>query len=247
MSASKPNEALVAVTACRLRLQRLRRRCERGLRTLPPDRRELRSGLARLESRSVPRIRDETRERRRRQILESAWRCFADNGFHATSMDDVIAATGMSASSIYRYITGKDELIASAIDESIRVIGELLDAQLATEPVPSPTDTLSALIREGRGDAEVPRSRMAIQAWAEGLRNPSMAAQFATFHHRTREQLTELAYRWRDAGYLPPGADPDGYAYVLSILMPGLLVNNELVGDVDVSRLVGGMAIAPPA
>ncbi|HEX3781251.1 MAG TPA: TetR family transcriptional regulator, partial [Pseudonocardiaceae bacterium] len=35
---------------------------------------------------------------RRRQILTCAWTCFSRNGFHATSMDDIIAATGMSAS-----------------------------------------------------------------------------------------------------------------------------------------------------
>jgi AcrR family transcriptional regulator len=189
----------------------------------------------------VPRIREETREKRRRWILESAWRCFADNGFHATSMDDVIAATGMSASSVYRYVSGKDELIASAGDESIRVIEGLLDSQLAAAPVPSPTETLAALLREGRGDPDVPRSRMAIQAWAEGLRNPAMAQQFAAFHRRTRAQLTELAYRWREAGYLPEAADPETYAYVLSMLMPGLLLNNELTGDVDIARLVGGL------
>jgi AcrR family transcriptional regulator len=194
----------------------------------------------------VPRIKEETRERRRRRILESAWRCFAENGFHATSMDDVIAATGMSASSVYRYISGKDELIASAIDESIRVIEGLLDAQLSTDPVPSPAETLRALVREGRGDANVPRSRMAIQAWAEALRNPALAKQFATFHRRLREQFTELAHRWRESGFLAPDADPEAYAYVLSILIPGLLVNHELVGEVDISRLVDGMVSAPP-
>ena len=193
----------------------------------------------------MPRIRDETREERRRWILESAWRCFADNGFHATSMDDIIAATGMSASSVYRYVSGKDELITSAGDESTRVIERLLDRQLAADPVPSPADTMCALLQEGRGDAAVPRSRIVIQAWAEGLRNPAMASQFAAFHRRTREQLTELAYRWRQSGHLPPDADPDTYAYVLSTLMPGILVNNELVGEVDIPRLVGGLTTVP--
>jgi AcrR family transcriptional regulator len=156
-------------------------------------------------------------------------------------MDDVIAASGMSASSVYRYVSGKDELIASAVDESIRVIERLLDSQLAADPVPSPTETLAGLLREGRGNPDVPRSRMAIQAWAEGLRNPAMARQFAAFHHRTCARLTELAYRWREAGYLPEAADPETYAYVLSILMPGILLNNELVGDVDIARLVDGL------
>jgi hypothetical protein len=50
----------------------------------------------------MPRVSDKTREQRRQHILTSAWRCFSRDGFHATSIEDVIAATGMSSSAVYR-------------------------------------------------------------------------------------------------------------------------------------------------
>jgi len=48
----------------------------------------------------MPRLSDTTRAQRRQHILTSAWGCFSRDGFHATSMDDIIAATGMSSSAV---------------------------------------------------------------------------------------------------------------------------------------------------
>jgi hypothetical protein len=46
----------------------------------------------------MPRLSDTTRAQRRQHILTSAWGCISRDGFHVTSMDDIIAATGMSSS-----------------------------------------------------------------------------------------------------------------------------------------------------
>ena len=64
----------------------------------------------------MPRLSDKTREQRRQHILTSAWRCFSRDGFHATLIEDVIAATGISSSAVYRYLRNKEEIIrASAL------------------------------------------------------------------------------------------------------------------------------------
>ncbi|NED82480.1 helix-turn-helix transcriptional regulator, partial [Streptomyces sp. SID11233] len=57
----------------------------------------------------MPRLSEDTRARRREHILRSAWACFSRDGFHAASMDDVIAATGVSSSAVYRYFRSKEE------------------------------------------------------------------------------------------------------------------------------------------
>jgi AcrR family transcriptional regulator len=63
----------------------------------------------------TPWLSDKTREQRRQHILTSAWRCFSRDGFHATSLEDVIAATGMSFGAVYRYFRGKEIIRASAL------------------------------------------------------------------------------------------------------------------------------------
>ena len=127
----------------------------------------------------MPRLSTETREQRRRHVLVSAWRCFARDGFHATSMDDVIAATGMSSSAVYRYFRSKEELVAAASQESLAQLRELFDRLLAQQPAPTPAATITALVgqlTQRSEHADYDLSKIAIHAWAESLRRPELAA-----------------------------------------------------------------------
>ena len=49
---------------------------------------------------AMPKISDERRAARRMQILEAAWTCFQRQGLHATTMDDIIRAAGLSAGAV---------------------------------------------------------------------------------------------------------------------------------------------------
>jgi len=58
----------------------------------------------------MPKVSDEHLANRKQQILDAAANCFARNGFHRTSMQDIVRESGLSAGLIYRYFTGKDDL-----------------------------------------------------------------------------------------------------------------------------------------
>jgi AcrR family transcriptional regulator len=134
----------------------------------------------------VPRITEQRRAMRRRQILTCAWTCFSRNGFHATSMDDIIAATGTSASGVYRYFSSKEELIEAAGEESMAVFRALFDRLRATEPVPDVASTIAALAEPVGGDEEYDLSRVAIQAWSEALRRPQLRERVGEFYREMR-------------------------------------------------------------
>jgi AcrR family transcriptional regulator len=157
-------------------------------------------------------------------------------------MDDVIAETGMSPSSVYRYVSGKDELIATAIEESINAVVGLMEQLLATDPLPSPAETLRHLLEASDTNSGLSR-RLAISAWAEALRDPTAADLYVEFQRQGRHQLTTLAQRWREGGHLPADMDPSSYAYLLSTLLPGLVLSRELVGKTDFNKLIGGLSL----
>jgi AcrR family transcriptional regulator len=193
----------------------------------------------------MPRLSDELREKRKRHILTSAWGCFSRNGFHATSMDDVIAATGMSSSAVYRYFRSKDELIDAAAEEALALTGDLFRRLLDAQPPPSPADTVAALLEELRRRSENPDydlSRILIQTWAEALRRPDLGRRARVFYLRTRADLIELASRWRDAGYLPIDAGLEEVAEAMYTIMRGMLVGHHLAADVTEERLTRGLA-----
>lgn len=63
------------------------------------------------------------RPSRRDELVRKAFDVFYQNGFHATGMDTLVAETGISKTSMYKYFRTKDELILAVLryrDESIR-------------------------------------------------------------------------------------------------------------------------------
>ena len=62
-----------------------------------------------------PTKREQIREERRRQILDSALAVFSQKGFHASNVSDVAARAGVSQGTIYWYFESKEELFDAAI------------------------------------------------------------------------------------------------------------------------------------
>ena len=70
----------------------------------------------------MPRVAESYLQSRRRQIMDAAIRCFAREGFHRTTMQDIFRETGLSAGAIYRYFKSKEDIVA-AIAAEHRAVG----------------------------------------------------------------------------------------------------------------------------
>jgi AcrR family transcriptional regulator len=193
----------------------------------------------------MPRLSDTTRAQRRQHILTSAWRCFSRDGFHVTSMDDIIAATAMSSSAVYRYFRSKEEIIRASAEEGVVKVGEIFVALLDRDPCPDPAETLTLLVAELHRRTDNPdydTTRLALQTWAEALRDPVLHPRARHVYVGALEHIAELAQRWRDNGYLPPDADADAVAATLLSIMLGLIVMHHVVDDVPAHALRTGIA-----
>jgi AcrR family transcriptional regulator len=65
----------------------------------------------------VPKISPAHEQQRRAQILAAAMACFARQGYHATSMDDVVRESGLSVGAIYSYFPSKEELFLTLSED----------------------------------------------------------------------------------------------------------------------------------
>jgi TetR/AcrR family fatty acid metabolism transcriptional regulator len=61
----------------------------------------------------------DAREARRRAILDSAVRVFAEHGFFAARIRDIAAGAGVAEGTIYLYFEGKDDLLLTAFREKV--------------------------------------------------------------------------------------------------------------------------------
>lgn len=160
-------------------------------------------------------------------------------------MDDVIAATGMSSSAVYRYFRSKTEIIHASTDEGLARVQAIFVTLLERDPVPDPVETLTLVVGELNsrvGNPDYDMTRIALQTWAEALRDPVLQKRAREMYRQAQDSIAELAVRWRDRGDISADADTDAVAATLFSLMHGLIVMHHLVDDVPAVELRKGLA-----
>ncbi len=104
----------------------------------------------------MPRLSEKTRAQRRQHILTSAWTCFSRGGFHTTSMDQVIAATGMSARAVYRYFGSKEEIIHASAEEGVTRVRDIFSGLLDRDSVVRVNRKRRVPLAENDADGDLP-------------------------------------------------------------------------------------------
>jgi AcrR family transcriptional regulator len=191
----------------------------------------------------MPKISEAARLEVRRKILVSAWTCFSREGFHATSMDDVIAETGMSSSSVYRYFRSKDDLIDAAARDTMGQTFASLAALLDHQPSPTPPETLAMLadnLSRRRG-GEYDLTKVSMATWAEALRRPTLHGFVHQFYADLIGVFAALTQRWIADGHLPANTDPEALPRLFVTLMPGMIVMSHLYEPPDAAVLARGI------
>lgn len=71
-------------------------------------------------------LRDHARGAVRDEVAKQAWLLFAEQGYEATTIDQIATAAGMSRRTFFRYFAGKDELVLERLVESATMISDAL-------------------------------------------------------------------------------------------------------------------------
>ena len=115
-------------------------------------------------------------DRRQREIVDTAASLFARQGYHATSMADLIDATGLASGGLYHYIGSKEQLL-------LRICDQLMDPLL---------DEADAIVRGPEPAAQ--RLRLVVRAWMRHVE--AHRAHMLVFQQERR--LLEADPRWQD-------------------------------------------------
>jgi AcrR family transcriptional regulator len=190
----------------------------------------------------MPRVSDEYLERRRREILDAARRCFARSGFHETSMQDVFRESGLSAGAVYRYFKTKDELVRAISAEVVGSVAAIIESALAEDPVPG-IDEIVGRLAAANQELSGPDgpARVAPSAWAEAVYDPAVADIVRGLWGTMRDYWIMTAQRMRDDGRLPPETDVDAVGAALSTVLPGFLLQFLILGGPDAAALQRGL------
>lgn len=190
----------------------------------------------------MPRVSEAHLAARREQIIEAATRCFLRNGFHQTSMQDVIKEAGLSVGAFYRYFDSKAALITAIASEKISVVRETADSLLRREPAPPLLTVLDDLLRQIDVNlTDEGTIRIAVQVWGEAVHDPELAAFVSDVYARIRLSATDLARRAQETGELPAGVDATAIGSAIFGLIQGYILQRVLVGRVDREMYLTGV------
>jgi TetR/AcrR family transcriptional regulator, transcriptional repressor of aconitase len=170
----------------------------------------------------MPKVSQEHLERRRRQILDAATECFAKQGFHATSMQDIFRESGLSAGAVYRYFPSKYSLIKAIAENMLNeVLAPAIDA--VSGQCLDPADALASIaVLFEPSELRARTLPVTVQVWAESFRDPEMA-------DLARDMISHISNRL--AQILPAGTPPEA-ARLITAALQGFAVQSGVLEDV---------------
>lgn len=141
----------------------------------------------------MPRLTDETRDARRRQILDAAAACFRRSGFSGTSMAEIIRESGLSAGSIYSHFSSKDEILQATAERTLQRAERILAEAASAEQAVTPRDIARTVPREV---VDRDLMRMFLQLWSEAVLDPRIAQLARGNLRRVRALMAEALLPW---------------------------------------------------
>ena len=178
-------------------------------------------------------------ESRRKQIMDAAVICFAREGFHRTTMQDIVAETGLSAGALYRYFPAKEDIVAAiAAEHHGREAAALAEARASTDVGAA----LRHLVHVSLGRLTDPEEqrwrRVTVQVWGEALRSDRVMQIVRGGIEEPVEVLADLFRRGQRGGTVPTEIDPHGAARVCASIFQGLVLQQAWQPELDVTAYI---------
>jgi len=179
----------------------------------------------------MPRLRRDTAQRRRSAILDAAVDCFAERGFHETTIADICTRAGVSTGALYVWFDSKEAIVEAVAGQRHERERSLLEQTFGAGTREGLRAALAGYL-EWLGDpAERQRRRVSVQIWSEALTNPRLHA-LVLRGVAQRNILLERVQRAQAEGTLP-AVQPDGLLRVFLALIQGVILQQAWEPDLE--------------
>lgn len=179
-----------------------------------------------------PRVTDAHIEARRREILMAAFRCFARDGLHGATMQEIAEEAGLSAGALYGYFDGKEALVRALAVESAKRRKDAF-ARLEERGAAALGELVFDLLGELEAEEASSSVRLDVRLWAEMLDRPegheiiteAFGGLIGPVAHFVRRETEEK--RMRD------DVDPEAVGRLVVSLLVGLELQRAYEPDLE--------------
>ena len=156
-------------------------------------------------------------------------------GVAASTLDDILAASGAGKSQLYHYFDDKADLVVAVISRQVELILQAQPLIFEIESLQGLQDWADAIVAihaSAGGPFACPLGTMAVELKSDPVYQPALSDAFAQWQKPLREGLM----RMRNRGTLGPDEDPDRLAAMLIGALQGGMLLARVEGDVTVLR-----------
>lgn len=151
---------------------------------------------------------------RRDRIVVNATGLFAAKGYHGTTVDEIVQATGIAKGTFYIYFDSKEEILVEVIKRLIESTLEKIDLELERK---EGKDIVTRIEIKGQEmlDLYIKHSELLYMLMGETVGNPRLTNQLKEVYGRLAERVEEDIREGVEAGDIYPFDDLRAVSYAL--------------------------------
>lgn len=173
---------------------------------------------------------------RRAQIIEAALACFTRKGYVHTTLDDIVAESGLSKGSIYWYFKSKDEIFkATVAATAANVVGEQWDQFQSIETATAKLYTAAQLMSDFCHEI-AQYFGLALEFWSQSERRDEEMSFWAELLAPYQQVLAAIFEEGSQTGEFRE-VDADALAWIMLSAYDGLAVYGLMVPGMDIGKI----------
>jgi AcrR family transcriptional regulator len=174
----------------------------------------------------MPKIPEEQKVRRRKQIMQAALVCAARKGFHQTSMRDICREANLSIGAVYNYYKSKEEILA-AITKEGRQAKQVMwksvnECQNGKE---SFRELFRHIFLAYKNEAFNTYGSIDLETYCEATRNEEIRRIMLEEYEALTNPLIKIVRKWQEKKEIREDVDPRYLAYYLIALSVGIKIH----------------------
>jgi AcrR family transcriptional regulator len=158
--------------------------------------------------------------RRKQEILEAAKRCFIENGFHQTSMREIVSASGLSTGAVYNYFDSKAAVVEAIATQEREALAVLIEQLQKSRDA---ARGIARLVSTGITYTDQAEAVLTCEVYAEACRNAQVLASVRAYEQPVAQAILEAIRRGQESGVVRRNLPAEVLSEGVQALLDGYL------------------------